>query len=104
MEVTKETSGELHFGHQTVGRARKRLSDDKYDILKGVLLRAPGAGDPAANTDPVWVGGAAVTADSGASGGMPLPPGESMFLPLEDIRNLWLISTTDNQDLAWITV
>ena len=45
-----------------------------------------------------------MTADGGATGGMPLPPGESMFLPVDDPTQIYLVSTDDNQDIAWITV
>lgn len=104
MDIYKEATGTLMHGHQTVGRTRRQLVDGKYDILKGVLLRTPGSSDPTPNTAVVWVGGKGVTADGGATGGMPLPPGESMFLPVDDPTQIYLVSTDDNQDIAWITV
>jgi hypothetical protein len=104
MDIYKEAIGTLLHGHQTVGTTRRQLVDGKYDILKGVLLRAPGSCDPTPNTAAVWVGGKSVTSDSGPTGGMPLTPGESMFLPVDDPTQIYLISTDDNQDIAWITV
>ena len=105
MDINKESlGGTLMHGHQTAGTTRRQLVEGKYEVLKGVLMRAPGSGDPTPNTAPIWVGGKSVTADSSATGGMPLPPGESMFLPVDDPTQLWLIPTDDNQDIAWITV
>ena len=105
MEIGKESVSNFLHGHKTVGVARTQLSAAKYEVHKGILLRVPGAGDAVANTYPVWVGGRNVTADSNEStGGIPLTPGESMFIPLDDITSLYVISTGADQDLAWMVV
>ena len=58
MDIDKESlGGTLMHGHQTVGTARRQLVEGKYEVLKGVLMRAPGSGDPTPNTAPIWVGG-----------------------------------------------
>jgi hypothetical protein len=73
--------------------------------LKGILLRAPGSGDDSPNSAPVYVGGAGVTADNmPETGGMPICPGETLFVPLENLELLYAISTAANQQLAWIAM
>jgi len=105
MDVNKEAVGTMFHGHRTVGIERVQLSNAKYDIVKGVLLRAPGSGDPTPNTHPIWIGGKQVTADSNeGTGGMALPPGESMFIPCDDIPALYAVSTAEGQDLAWLAM
>ena len=68
MDINKESlGGTLMHGHQTAGTTRRQLVEGKYEVLKGVLMRAPGSGDPTPNTAPIWVGGKSVTADSSAT-------------------------------------
>ena len=44
-----------------------------FKLCRGILLRAPGAGDLVPNTDIIYIGRACVTADSNpGTGGMPL--------------------------------
>jgi hypothetical protein len=104
VDVVKESVSEMFFGHTSVGTTAVKIVPQKFPVQKGVLLRAPGAGDPVANTRPIWIGGVGVTADSSATGGVPLCPGESMLVPLEDPTRLQAISTDANQDLAWMVV
>lgn len=102
-EISKETSGEFYAGHRTVGTSAVQLTGLGFNLNRGVLLRAPGSNDPAPNTATVWVGPSGVTADANTeSGGMPLPPGEALFIPIDDPRKLWLISTAASQDVAWM--
>ena len=106
MEIAKESVVDLFTGHVVVGTTRKRVvAPDFEGMMKGLLVRAPGSGDPTPNAVTVWIGGNGVTADSNMStGGMPLPPGESMFIPLERLEKLWAISTAADQDLAWLAM
>ncbi|MEN6406094.1 MAG: hypothetical protein ABFC77_06435 [Thermoguttaceae bacterium] len=79
--------------------------DESIVCNKGVLLRTPGSVDPTPNAVCVWVGGACVTADSdGQTGGMPIPPGESLFVPIDDPSRLWVVSTDANQNVAWMAM
>ena len=103
MEITKETVPGVSHGHQAAGTSRVRLTDLDIPVLKGVLLRCPGSEDDGGgNTASVWVGGAGVTADSTATGGMPILPGDSLFVPIERPMSLFIISTDADQDVAWI--
>lgn len=106
MEIGKETVTDLLHGHVTVGVTRKRVvTMDHSSMMKGIMLRAPGSGDPVPNTAPIWIGSNGVTADSAEeTGGMPLPPGESMFVPLEMLGKLYAVSTAPDQDLAWMAM
>jgi hypothetical protein len=98
-------TNELRHGHKTVGAAAVKLTDLSFSFIKGVLLRCPGADDPTPNTTCVWVGGAAVTADSdGGTGGIPIGPGESIVLPVVDPSDLYVVSDAASQDVAWLGV
>lgn len=106
MEVTKESVGDLYTGHVVVGTNRMRVVAPNFEgMLKGILIRAPGSGDPIPNTAPVWIGGNGVKADSSVNnGGMPIPPGEALYIPMSDLGKLWAISTAVDQDLAWMAM
>lgn len=103
-DIAKETARDLFHGHTSVGTTRVKLSNLNFPLLKGVLLRAPGGDDPSGNTDPIWVGGSAVTADSNPTGGIPIVPGASIFIPVESVDLLWIVSTASSQDIAWLGV
>lgn len=105
MEVVKEAVREFVHGHQTAGTTRTRLTDLGFTVNKGVLLRCPGTNDPVPNDDPVWVGGAGVTADSTqGTGGVPIMPGDAMFIPVEQPMLLWVVTNNSDQDIAWLGV
>jgi len=53
----------------------------------------------------VYVGRKCVTADlNPGTGGMPLLPGCAIELPLEDPSQVYAVSLTPNQDVAWMGV
>lgn len=95
---------ELAHGHTVIGTSRVTVVPEDFHCVKGILLRCPGVDDPAPNTAPVWVGKAGVTADSSVNGGMPILPGASLFLPIENPVALYAISTDSDQDLAWLEI
>jgi hypothetical protein len=94
----------LRHGHTVVGRVVEQLTTCDARATRGVLVRCPGSSDPTPNTALVWIGGVDVTADSSPTGGMPLPPGQAIVLPVTDASRLFIISTEDNQDVAWMLV
>lgn len=99
------TNPEVYHGHKTVGTTRAPLTTLQYPVRNGVLLRCPGTGDPVPNTACVWVGGSGVTANSDeGTGGIPLPPGAAITIPIDDPTKLWVVSTNTNQDIAYILV
>lgn len=108
MEITKETANDLRHGHTVVGTSRAKvvsLALGTQRALKGILLVTPGSNAPTPNTDPIWIGGGGVTADSTPeTGGMWLLPGDSLFVPLADVSKLYAVSTAAVQDLAWMVM
>ena len=107
MEISKETAHELWHGHVTVGLTRTQIVQLELgtQALKGILLVTPGSNAPVPNTHPIWVGGIGVTSDSSSeSGGVPLLPGDSLFVPVADVSKLYAASTAASQDLAWMVM
>jgi hypothetical protein len=103
MDIEREAVNDLYYGHQTAGVVARRLVERSCPCLKGVLLRTPNTTDPVPNTACVWVGDSRVKANSDEDrGGMPIPAGEALFLPVSNANRLWVISTADNQDVAWM--
>ena len=104
-DIGKEAATSLDFGHCPVGPTPRRLTAQSSPCLKGVLIRAPGSVDPMPNTACVWVGDARVLASSDEDrGGMPVPPGEALFVPIDDPHRLWVVSTDGDQDVAWMAM
>jgi hypothetical protein len=103
MDITKETVRELRHGWQTVGTTPIQVSPLELNALKGVLMTCPGSAYPGEGNDaPIWIGGPKVTADDGPGGGLPVMPGSSMFIPIERVDLLYVISTMENQKIAWM--
>jgi hypothetical protein len=107
MWEVKETSpsSALQHGHTVVGPVAVPLTPLSMKLVRGILLRAPGPNDLNPNTDVIFVGRKAVTADAAVgTGGVPLLPGSSIDLPIEDPSQIYVISQSSNQDLAWMGV
>ena len=95
----------LRWGHKVVGATAVKLTTKEYGFFKGLLLRTPGSDDGTPNTNFIWVGGSGVTADSNAeTGGMPLAPGDSINLPVNDPTEIYVISDAASQEIAWMGV
>jgi len=91
--------------HVVVGATAVLVNPLGFKFVKGFLLRTPGVGDPTPNTAPIWLGNANVTADSAVeTGGFPLIPGASIYIPSEFADGLYAISTAASQDLVWLGV
>lgn len=107
-DIFREVARKFIHRHVTVGATApvKLNNNTSFVPVKGVLIRAPGYFDPTPNTACVWVGGPAVTADSDPdTGGMPIAPGESLHIPSDLVEgDIFLISTANDQDVAWIGV
>jgi len=102
VHIGKETvrSADLDHGHLVVGVAAAQLFSRDLRVKYGVLLYA--APENSAN---IWIGKSGVTADNNAvTGGFPLIPGSSIILPIEDMVNIYGISTAATQDLTWLGV
>jgi len=107
IQVSKETSEPSRFahGHTVVGTTAVPLTSLGLKFDKGILVRTPGSEDPSANTACVWVGRKGVTADSDpGTGGLPIPPGQSVLIPIDDPTAIYVISSAVDQDVAWMGV
>ncbi len=74
----------------TIGATAVKIDTIGFRFIKGILLRTPGPNDPVPNAATVWIGSSLVTADMAIeTGGFPLPPGASIFLPVEFLSGLY---------------
>lgn len=105
LEIGKDSvSGPVKHGHKAVTTSPQQLTV-LTESLRGVLLRAPGEDDPTPNEKCVWIGRMNVTADSSeGTGGMPLAPGESCFIPIDNPSSLYVVSTETGNDIAWMAL
>jgi hypothetical protein len=88
-----------------VGLTAVEVNPFGFRFTKGILLRVPGTLDPVPNTTTIWVGNANVTAGTNIeTGGFPLVPGSSLYLPVEFVQGLYAISDAADQKLAWLGV
>ena len=102
VHINTETirSADSWHGHASVGVAAAVVSTRSLNFKYGVLLYAD-----ANNTTNIWIGRTGVTADANAdTGGYPIIPGASVVLPFTEMQNLYGISTSAAQDLAWLGV
>jgi len=106
MLEVKETSpaSELQHGHTVVGVTQSPLSTRSYKFARGIMIRTPGVNDPVPNVDIVYVGRRGVLANNSLGGGMPLLPGANLELPVDDPSQVYVISGTASQDVAWMGV
>ena len=89
----------------SVGTTAVLINDFGFKFVKGIQLYAPGSSDANPNTETIWLGNSGVTADQAIeTGGFPLVPGSSLFLPSEYIYGLYVISATGSQILTWVGV
>ena len=96
---------EVQHRNVVVGTSVVIINPFRFKFVKGILLRTPGTQDPVPNTAPIWIGNAKVTADADPNtGGFPLIPGSSIFLPVEFLDGLYAISTQASQSLSWLGV
>jgi hypothetical protein len=96
----------MKHGWQTAGTERIQITPLDLYLYKGILVTCPGTLYPGEGNDaPVWIGGHRVTADDNpGTGGVPITPGSSMFIPIEKPNELWVISTEEDQKIAWMVV
>jgi hypothetical protein len=103
----KETSpsSDLQHGHTVVGTTPVSLTPVKLNFVRGIMVRSPGPDDLTPNTDVIWIGRRNVTPDQDINtGGFPLLPGAAMEIPCEDPSQVFAVSGSEGQDLAWMGV
>ncbi len=109
MFEVKETSPaqDLKYGHTTVGPTALPVTPNSVQLVRGILLRAPGPNDLVPNIDVIYVGLKSVTCSGSvgsATDGLPILPGGAVELPVDDPSKIYAISNTAGQDLAWMGV
>ncbi len=88
-----------------VGTTAVKVNPFGFKFIKGIQLYAPGGADVNPNTAPLWLGNVGVTSDQAIeTGGFPLTPGSSLFLPAEFATGLYVISGSASQILTWLGV
>lgn len=100
MWVTKEGVRTFKHGQELISTNAVKVIEPDHRFIRGILLRSAGEKDPTPNTGMIWIGTAGVTSATG----MPIAPGETLSLPLDRGANLYAISDTANQSLAWLGV
>lgn len=100
VEGITPNSGPAH-GHTVVGTTASQLTALKLsETYKGVLIVA----DPN-NIAVIFIGRKVVTADNNVdTGGIPLPAGTAIFIPIEDPTVLFVVSGSAAQDAAWMAI
>lgn len=88
-----------------VGVLAVKVNPFGFKFIKGIQLYAPGSSDATPNTATIWLGNSGVTYNQAIeTGGFPLVPGSSLFLPLEFVDDLYVISASASQILTWLGV
>ncbi len=100
MDVQQESVAGLRNGCTSVGTSATRLTDNQIGkCKKGIHFQAP-----TSNSESVYVGAKGVTANSGANGGTQIYPGDAIFLPIENPDEVWLVSPSNGEIIAWLAV
>ncbi len=98
----KDTHKEYFVGQVAVGVSAVKIPVAALanNNQRGILIKAYGASDTAANTVPVFIGNAQITVDDG----FPLGPGESVTVPVTGEDAVYVVASASSQKIAWIVV
>lgn len=94
--------GSFDHGRKSgVGTSAVQLAASSTPATRGVLVRAPHD-----NSGTVFVGSStSVTADSAdATDGLPLAPGESLLIKVNDANKVYVIANATGQKVFFLTV
>lgn len=92
-------------GNVVVGTTAVMINAPKFRFMKGIMLHAPGEPESVPNAAVVYLGNQNVTADTHAeTGGFPLAPGSSLFIPSDILVGLHVVSPITAQLLSWIGI
>jgi hypothetical protein len=99
--MNKETVKQYFHGQiKLAANTVTKIIAIENEFAQGILLRCPGVSDAVPNTTEVWVGKEPVTDGDG----MAIAPGETLSLPLESGENLYAVTATVNQVVAWVAM
>lgn len=101
VDVTSAVSGTLdHGSNQDIDTAAEQITATSFACKFGVTLRAD-----TANTGILYIGNSDVTVSgTAATDGIPLSPGDSLFLPVTNSNIPYAIASANNQKIFWIAV
>lgn len=99
VDVTSAVSATLdHGSNQDIDTAAEQITSTSFACKFGVTLRAPND-----NTSILWIGNSDVTVGgTAATDGIPLYPGDSLFLPVSNSNIPYAIASANNQKIYWI--
>jgi len=99
--IGDETVNSFSHGRTSgIGTTAVPIADSDAPVTKGVQVRA--ADDNAAA---VYVGGSGVTTDTAdTTDGYPLAAGETLFVPVNEVRKVYVRSTVANQKVFWLAI
>jgi hypothetical protein len=97
-----QIGSEKTFDHAslTVGATAVALASSPSVLKRGVQIKAA-----AANTGKVYVGNSDVTADTAAAtDGFELSAGQGLFVPANDLKNVYVIASAAAQKIFYLTL
>lgn len=99
VDVTSAVTSTLdHGSNQDIDTAAEQITSTSFACKFGVTLRAP-----IDNTSTLWIGNSDVTVGGTAStDGIPLYPGDSLFLPVSNSNIPYAIASANNQKIYWV--
>ncbi|MBI2826711.1 MAG: hypothetical protein HYX69_18725 [Planctomycetia bacterium] len=99
--IGDETVNSFSHGRKSsIGTTAVALTSTAVAVTKGVQLRAADA-----NAGVVYVGTSSVTTDtSDQTDGFPLAAGETLFVPIDDARKIYLRGTASGQKVFWLAI
>jgi hypothetical protein len=95
---TSSVAGKVYHETVTVGTSQVTLTDTNRPLARGILVRAD-----ANNAGTVYVGGVRVTT-TGVNAGLPLAAGDSIFIPVQDPSQVYLVASQASQAVCAIGV
>lgn len=101
VDVTSAVSATLdHGSNLDIDTSAEQITSTSFACKFGVTLRAP-----IANTGILYIGNSDVTASgTAATDGIPLYPGDSLFLPVTNSNIPYAIASANNQTIYWMAV
>ena len=89
-----------HGSNLDIDATAEQITTTSFSAKKGVILKCPSA-----NTGILYIGNSDVTAGTtAATDGIPLEPGESLFIEVNNPNLLYAISDTADQKIFWMAV
>lgn len=99
VDVTSAVTSTMdHGSNQDIDTSAEQITATSFACKFGVTLRAD-----TTNTAIIWIGNSDVTVGgTAATDGMPLSPGDSLFLPVTNSNIPYAIASANNQKIYWI--